>query len=47
MEVVGELVAAGKLPGWSEKGGGTMPLVGVFNLRREDRLSELEEATCA
>jgi hypothetical protein len=25
--------------------GGTMPLVTVFNLRREDRLSDLEEAT--
>jgi hypothetical protein len=27
------------------KSGGTMPLVTVFNLRREDRLSDLEEAT--
>jgi hypothetical protein len=42
--VIEELVAMGQRP-WRSGEGGAMPLVSVFNLRREDRLAELEEAT--
>jgi hypothetical protein len=39
------LMAAASYPGGAVKEEEPMPLVSVFNLRREDRLSELEEVT--